>query len=175
MPFTKTALKKMKKDELIALVMKQEVDNEELLLRKTMEWAEEIEKLKKELEEKEEEVSLINSEEMENEEKIALLENENEELKEELDIWVNPEGQVVMNKEAMMLYEASQEENKKLKEENEKLKKYETMIYCVWSDLYWADKAGWRDVSFKDVSASCDYYENEDFVKKEVVEDDEEE
>jgi len=38
MPFTKTALKKMKKDELIALVMKQEVENEELK-KKNEEWA----------------------------------------------------------------------------------------------------------------------------------------
>jgi hypothetical protein len=55
--------------------------------------------------------------------------------------------------------------------ENERLKEYETMIHCVWSDLYWADKAG-CEVSFKDVSASCEYYENEDFVKAEVVDDD---
>ena len=59
--------------------------------------------------------------------------------------------------------------------ENDKLKKYETMIHCVWSDLYWADKGG-MEVSFKDVSQSCDYYENEEFVKKEVVcEDDDDE
>lgn len=50
------------------------------------------------------------------------------------------------------------------------LDKYKTWIHCVWSDLYWADKGG-CEVSFKDVSASCDYYENEDFVKKEVVDD----
>ncbi len=55
----------------------------------------------------------------------------------------------------------------------DKLKKYETMIHCVWSDLYWADKFG-CDVSFKDVSASCDYYDNEEFIKNEVVEDEEE-
>ena len=62
----------------------------------------------------------------------------------------------------------------KLAREKKDLKKYETMIHCVWSDLYWADKAG-CEVSFKDVSASCDYYENEDFVKKEVVDDEEDE
>ena len=51
------------------------------------------------------------------------------------------------------------------------LEKYKDRIHCVWSDLYWADKAG-CDVSFKDISASCDYYDNEDYVKKEVVDDD---
>jgi hypothetical protein len=61
---------------------------------------------------------------------------------------------------------------KKAEVEIKKLEKYETMIYRVWSDLYWADKAG-CDVSFKDVANSCDYYENEDFVKAEVVEDEE--
>ena len=59
----------------------------------------------------------------------------------------------------------------KLKEENKKLKKYESMIHCIWGDLYWADKGG-CEVSFDDVSNSCDYYENEEFVKKEVVDDD---
>ena len=38
----------------------------------------------------------------------------------------------------------------------------------VCRDLYWADQGG-CNVSFKDVSQSCDYYENEEFVKKEVV------
>ena len=61
----------------------------------------------------------------------------------------------------------------KLKEENKELKKYQTMIYCVWSDLYWADKSG-CEVSFKDVANSCDYYDNEEFVKQEVVEDEDE-
>jgi hypothetical protein len=42
---------------------------------------------------------------------------ENKELKEALDIWVNPNGEVVMNREGMMLYEASQEKNEELKEE----------------------------------------------------------
>ena len=65
-------------------------------------------------------------------------------------------------------------EVKKLTKELGELKKYETMIHCVWSDLYWADKAC-VEVSFKDVQASCDYYENEEFVKKEVVDDSEEE
>lgn len=68
----------------------------------------------------------------------------------------------------------SKERIKELEKQIEKLKKYETMIYCVWSDLYWADKAG-CEVSFKDVSNSCEYYENEEFVKAEVVEDSEDE
>jgi len=58
-------------------------------------------------------------------------------------------------------------------DEINKLKEYETMIYNVWSDLYWADKGG-CEVSFKDIADSCDYYDNEEFVKKEVVEDEEE-
>tara|TARA_R110001592_G_scaffold26794_1_gene99926 strand:- start:2415 stop:3158 length:744 start_codon:yes stop_codon:yes gene_type:complete len=60
------------------------------------------------------------------------------------------------------------------KAQNKKLTKYETMIHCVWSDLYWADKGG-CEVSFKDVANSSHYYENEDFIKKEVVDDPEEE
>ena len=64
--------------------------------------------------------------------------------------------------------------NHQLKEECEKLKQYQTSVYNVWSDLYWADKGGF-DVSFKDISRSCDYYENEEFIKKEIVEDSEEE
>ena len=56
-------------------------------------------------------------------------------------------------------------------EKEAELDKYKTWIHCVWSDLYWADKYG-REVSFKDISASCDYYDNEDYVKKEVVDDD---
>ena len=60
---------------------------------------------------------------------------------------------------------------KKLEEENKKLKQYQTMIYCVWSDLYWADKAG-CEVSFKDISQSCDYYDNEEFVKKQIDDND---
>ena len=61
---------------------------------------------------------------------------------------------------------------KKLEEENKKLKKYETMIHGVWSELYWKDKYG-EDVGWKDISCITDY--DEDFVKKEVVDDDEEE
>ena len=72
------------------------------------------------------------------------------------------------------LLEEKDEEIEKLKVENKELEKYKTMIYCVWSDLYWADKAG-CEVSFKDVSNSCEYYENEEFVKAEVVEDSEDE
>lgn len=67
----------------------------------------------------------------------------------------------------------SREKNERIKdleEQVEKLKKYETMIHRVWSDCYWADKVN-TDVSFKDISASCEYYENEEFVKKEVVDD----
>ena len=52
----------------------------------------------------------------------------------------------------------------------EKLKKYEDWIYSVWSDLYWADKSG-TEVSFKDISNASSYYENEKFVKENVVED----
>jgi len=65
-------------------------------------------------------------------------------------------------------------EDLRKKEDIEKLKEYRTMIYNVWSDLYWADK-GSCEVSFKDISQSCDYYENEEFVKKEIVEDEDEE
>jgi len=53
---------------------------------------------------------------------VSQLREEIEKLKEELDVWVNPTGEVVMNREGMMLYEASQEENKKLKEQQELLK-----------------------------------------------------
>jgi len=45
-----------------------------------------------------------------------------EALKEELDVWVNPKGDVVMNREGMMLYEASQEENEALKAELDDVK-----------------------------------------------------
>ena len=48
-------------------------------------------------------------------ERLAEAETENKKLKEELDVWVNPTGDVVMNREGMMLYEATLEENKKLK------------------------------------------------------------
>ncbi len=65
-------------------------------------------------------------------------------------------------------------EDLRKKEDIEKLKEYRTMIYCVWSDLYWADK-GSCEVSFKDISQSCDYYENEEFIKKEVIDEEEEE
>jgi hypothetical protein len=58
-----------------------------------------------------------------------------------------------------------------LKEENKKLKKYENMINGVWSELYWKDKYG-EDVGWKDISLCVDY--DEDFVKKEVVDDEEE-
>ena len=67
-------------------------------------------------------------------------------------------------------------ENNELKRQIEgmkDLKKYETMIYNVWSDLYWADKNS-CEVSFKDVADSASYYENKKFIKKEVIDDDDE-
>jgi len=123
-------------------------------------------------------------------EKRQELKEENKKLKEE---WVDPATYVLWEQAQVWVEELKKlkEENKKLKEEckdwkeyanekiqdinllaeeNKKLKKYQTMIYCVWSDLYWADKSG-CEVSFKDVANSCDYYDNEEFVKKEVVED----
>ena len=53
------------------------------------------------------------------------------------------------------------------------LDKYKTLIHCVWSDLYWADKYG-EDVGWKDIAYSCDYFDNEEFIKKEVVDDSDE-
>ena len=83
--------------------------------------------------------------------------------------------EVVLKRKLLSVGAAASAVISDLKGENDKLKKYETMIHCVWSDLYWADKGG-MEVSFKDVSQSCDYYENEEFVKKEVVcEDDDDE
>ena len=70
--------------------------------------------------------------------------------------------------------EEMNEDIKKLKEENDKLKKYETMIYCVWSNLYWVDVKRFS-LSFKNISQSCDYYDNEEFIKKELIDSDEEE
>ena len=113
---------------------------------------------------------------------------ENEELKEQIfginDNDMKIEGfaeQVVrLSSENKILKDKSKgfktlfREVKRLTNQLGELKKYETMIHCVWSDLYWADKAC-VEVSFKDVQASCDYYENEEFVKKEVVDDSEEE
>jgi len=60
---------------------------------------------------------------------IAKLKAENKQLKEELDVWVNPTGDVVMNREAMMLYEASQEEIEELKEEIKILKSYNHKLF----------------------------------------------
>jgi len=60
---------------------------------------------------------------------IAKLKAENKALKEELDVWVNPTGDVVMNHEAMMLYEASQEEIEELKEEIKILKSYNHKLF----------------------------------------------
>ena len=59
---------------------------------------------------------------------------------------------------------------KDLKEENEKLKKYESMVHCVWSDVYWADKYN-SDVSFKDIACSSNYYDHKEFIMKEVIDD----
>ena len=71
-------------------------------------------------------------------EEVEHLKAENETLKEELDVWVNPTGEVVMNQQGMMLYEATQEENKKLKaisektlRENETLKADLTKLSCL--------------------------------------------
>jgi chromosome segregation ATPase len=75
---------------------------------------EENEKLKAELEEKEEEVSLINSEEMENEEDIAKLKAENEKL----EYWREHEAESPW--EAIIMIKELTDENKKLKEENER-------------------------------------------------------
>jgi len=47
---------------------------------------------------------------------IAELKQENKELKEELDVWVNPRGEVVMNREGVTLYEEAQEEIRELKD-----------------------------------------------------------
>ena len=66
-----------------------------------------------------------------------------------------------------------QQKMTELYQENQELKEYQTMIHCVWSDLYWANKAGFPDVSFKDLANSSDYWDNEEFVKKEIVEDEE--
>ena len=54
--------------------------------------------------------------------KTRALEEENKELKEELDVWVNPKGEVVMNREGVMVYEKAQEEIEELKKENKALK-----------------------------------------------------
>ena len=60
-----------------------------------------------------------------------------------------------------------------LKEEHKKLKKYESMVHCVWSEVYWADKYN-NDVNFKDIASSCDYYDQKEFIMKEVILDEEE-
>ena len=54
--------------------------------------------------------------------------------------------------------------------EKKELKKYKTMIHNVWEELYWKDKYG-EDVGWKDISHCVDY--DEEFVKKEVVCDEE--
>ena len=63
--------------------------------------------------------------------KLEEVKEENKELKEELDVWVNPTGEVVMNQEGTMLYEATKEENKELKEENETLKGDLKKLSCL--------------------------------------------
>lgn len=67
--------------------------------------------------------------------------------------------------------DALNQENKRLKKE---LDEYRFRTYSVWSDLYWADKYG-SDVGWKDIACSCDYFDNEEFIKKEVVEDSDDE
>ena len=235
MPFTKTALKKMKKDELVALVMKMEEEREEKDTTihnikkfwldeddenfsvagaivamedsvKDLDNAEgqneidkeEIEKLKEE-NERWAGVMLVATQKIQR--KKDDLEEENAKLRKAIYHLDN-----VVVKELYLSIEELKDRNddledyycdreEKLKEELEekekevslinseemeneekieKLKKYETMIHNVWSDLYWADKGG-CEVSFKDVSNSCDYYENEEFVKAEVVDDSEDE
>ena len=76
---------------------------------------EEIQKLKGELDAERRATALSVSGHLEAQICCSELKQENRELKEELDVWVNPTGEVVMNREGMMLYEASQEEIKKLK------------------------------------------------------------
>ena len=128
-----------------------------------------MDKLKEENKELEEELETCRKVRFSVSEMCQELREEKKKLKEEILEWKKRAAGInivsrLVNKE---------EENEKLKEENKKLKKYQTMIYCVWSDLYWADKSG-CEVSFKDVANSCDYYDNEEFVKQEVVEDEDE-
>ncbi len=119
--------------------------------------------------------------------KIKKLEEENKKLEEEIKKQKKEHIQKMMNspkirigkelycevKYALGYGETEEPDRKVMYDEINKLKEYETMIYNVWSDLYWADKGG-CEVSFKDIADSCDYYDNEEFVKKEVVEDEEE-
>merc|ERR1711959_247333 len=59
-----------------------------------------------------------------------------------------------------------------LEKENKKLKNYESMVFCVWSDLYYAEKNGHLiHVDGCEVAQSCDYYDHKDFVREELVED----
>ena len=75
--------------------------------RKRLQLKQENNKLKEQLDTLDQECASRMNKEQESE-----LLKENKALKEELDVWVNPTGDVVMNREGMMLYEASQEENK---------------------------------------------------------------
>ena len=59
-------------------------------------------------------------------------------------------------------------------EEIKKLKKYESMIYCVWTDVHHATFNVGKTISFKDIAYSCEYFDNEEFIKKEVIDDEEE-
>jgi len=116
--------------------------------------------------------------------KIKKLEEENKKLEEEIKKQKKEHIQKMMNspkirigkelycevKYALGYGETEEPDRKVMYDEINKLKEYETMIYNVWSDLYWADKGG-CEVSFKDIADSCNYYDNEEFVKKEVVEE----
>jgi len=116
--------------------------------------------------------------------KIKKLEEENKKLEEEIKKQKKEHIQKMMNspkirigkelycevKYALGYGETEEPDRKVMYDEINKLKEYETMIYNVWSDLYWADKEG-CEVSFKDIADSCNYYDNEEFVKKEVVEE----
>ena len=107
--------------------------------------------------------------------KIKKLEEENKKQKKEHIQHIMKTNRIATElyrevKYALGYGEFDEPDRKVMYDEIKKLKQYETMIYNVWSDLYWADKEG-CEVSFKDISASCDYYDNEEFVKKEVVDD----
>lgn len=125
-----------------------------------------------ELEEKRQEIA-----ELKEEQEVMMLQGiykvkEHEKEIEELKTWNKTQVDEIVGNAIDRIEQdcdAYNQENKRLEKE---LDKYKTLIHCVWSDLYWADKYG-SEVSFKDISNSCEYYENEEFIKKEVVDDDE--
>jgi uncharacterized protein (DUF3084 family) len=88
----------------------------------TEELKEENKKLKEENQELQENLTHTEDNSWDYYGELLKLREENKKLKAELDVWVNPTGEPVMNREAMMLYEASKEENNKLREENKNLK-----------------------------------------------------